>query len=121
MYAYRIITGVYVSRLLSEEITPFICRVDLDFALTRCDNELMTDDELRAEYADALAAATRTISKGLDDLLDATLTSICERFDANADDAPITLDAQVEVAGELIRLALIDAFAACDIALTSTA
>lgn len=80
----------------------------------------MTDDQLRRDYADALGAATRTLGKGLDDLLDETLTAICDRFDSHPDDAPITIQAKVEVAGELIRLALIDCFAACDITLTPT-
>lgn len=81
----------------------------------------MTDDELRTEYRDALAAARATIAETIDDLLDDTLTSICDHFDAHPDGAPITIDAKVEVAGELIRLALIDTFAACDITLTPTA
>lgn len=80
----------------------------------------MTDDQLRRDYADALAAARATLAESIDDLLDETLTAICDRFDSHPDDAPITIDAKVEIAGELIRLALIDTFAACDITLTPT-
>lgn len=81
----------------------------------------MTDDELRAEYRDAITEATGTISNALDEVLDQVLATICERFDANPDDAPITLDARVEVADAIIRTALCDAFAPHGIALTPTA